>query len=427
MFYRELLIPLLNPFSEEAKKIVQSSPPLYSLPPELVQEALNRVSRPVPSLFTDKKLVEREVLSFYLACAGVASVSHPYSSEARLLENAVKVTIKGRMFELFKKGYEDCCLEAVRSFIKIEPILGRTIRGKEIPEKDYFKLRDRELQRLGLLGKEVDERVLLQCIPKYAIRWTDLSPLLEHNRLRLSDLYLVEGWAAISPSELWHLYSEFIAVKTEEYLEDVQEKLSQVKPPPLFVEVGTKISQLVPKEKEWKLVAVKRGKLKPEFFPPCIKKTLQGCPAGIRNFAVSFLLTSFLSYARISPSGKPDPRIKDFVEDLSVLTDEIIPMIYEAAERCHPPLFSDQPQEKANIWYHLGFGLTEHPKLEDSGKSKWYRTPNCQKIKIQAPALCEPDEYCAHIKNPLTYYYRRLVEAKHAVQRSNTGGEEDLL
>jgi len=135
MFYRELLVPLLNPFSEEAKKIVQASPPLYSLPPELAQEAVNRVLRPAVSLFTDKKSVEREVLSFYLACAGVASVSHPYSMEARLLENAVKQTVKGRMFELFKKGYEDCCLEAVRSFIKIEPISGRTIRGKRSPRE----------------------------------------------------------------------------------------------------------------------------------------------------------------------------------------------------------------------------------------------------------------------------------------------------
>jgi len=426
MFYRELLIPLLNPFSDEARKIVQASPPLYSLPPELVNQAVDRIARPPTSLVMDRKSVEKEILSFYLACAGVASVSHPYSAEARLLENAVRQTIRGRMFELFKKGYEDSCLEVVRSFVKVEPILGRAIKGKEIPERDYFKLRDKELERIGLLGKEVDERVLLQCVPKYAIRWTDLSGLLEHGRLRLTDLYLVEGWAAISPSELWRLYSEFIAVKTEEYLEEVQEKLSQSRPPPIFVEVGTRISQLVPKEKELKLV-IKRGKLRPEFFPPCIKRALQGCPAGARNFAVTFLLTSFLSYARISPSGKVDPKIKDFVDDISVLKDEIIPMIYEAAERCNPPLFSDQPQEKANIWYHLGFGLTENPRLEDSGKSKWYRTPNCQKIKLQAPILCEPDEYCLQIRNPLTYYYRRLREGKGAVSGGNTGGEEDLL
>jgi DNA primase large subunit len=425
MISKEFLA-LLNPFSEEARKIVQASPPLHSLPPDLIQEAVNRVSRPSASLSLDKNSIEREVLSFYLACAGVASVSHPYSSEARLLEKATKRTIKGRMFELFKRGYEDFCLEAVRSFVKVEPTSGRAIKGRELPERDYFKLRDRELERLGLLGREVDERVLLQCIPKYAVRWTDLSPLLEHGRLHLTDLYLVEGWAAVSPSELWDLYSEFVAVRTEEYLEEIHEKLSQVRPPPLFVEVGTRISQLVPKEKEWRPV-VKRGRLRAEFFPPCVKKALEGCPAGVRNFAVSFLLTSFLSYARISPSGKPDPKIGDFVEDLSILTEEVIPMIYGAAERCHPPLFSDQPHERANIWHHLGFGLTEHPKLEDSGKSKWYRTPNCQKIKVQAPVLCEPDEHCSQIKNPLTYYYRRLAEEKHAVQTGDTGGEENLL
>lgn len=416
------LLALLNPFSEGAKEVVRQAPPLHSLPPELAQEAVRRISEPPVSLGFEKEFVEREVLSFYLACAGVASVSHPYSPEARLLEQSIRRTIRGRMFELFRRGHEDFCLEAVRSFIKIEPILGRTLRGREIPERDYFRLRDLELRRLNLLGQGVDDRILLQCIPKYALRWTDLSPLLEHGRLRLTDLYLIDGWAAISPSGLWDLYSGFVGVKTEEYLEELQEKLSQVRPPQLFVQVGTRISQLVPKERELRIGAVRRGRLRPELFPPCIKKCLDGCSAGVRNFAVSFLLTSFLSYARLSPSGKPDPKISDFVDDMSVLTQEIIPMIHEAAERCQPPLFSDQPHERANIWYHLGFGLTEHPRLEDSGRSKWYRVPNCQKIKIQAPVLCEPDEACSQIKNPLTYYYRRLVEERHAVQGGNTGG-----
>ncbi|PIU10034.1 DNA primase, partial [Candidatus Micrarchaeota archaeon CG08_land_8_20_14_0_20_49_17] len=127
--------------------------------------------------------------------------------------------------------------------------------------------------------------------------------------------------------------------------------------------------------------------------------------------------TSFLSYARASPSGRAATRIGDFIKDISVVRDEIAAPIFEAAEQCKPPFFKDQPQEKANIYYHLGFGMTTEPRLEDSGKSKWYRVPNCSKIVMSAAPLCDSDELCRKIKNPLTYYFRRLAE--HA--RSGAG------
>jgi DNA primase large subunit len=93
-----------------------------------------------------------------------------------------------------------------------------------------------------------------------------------------------------------------------------------------------------------------------------------------------------------------------------VIRDEIAPLIFEAAERCNPPLFRDQPQEKASIFYHMGFGMTTEPRLGDSGKSKWYRMPNCTKIQMSAAPLCNPDEFCRKIKNPLTYYFRKMSE-----------------
>jgi DNA primase large subunit len=143
-----------------------------------------------------------------------------------------------------------------------------------------------------------------------------------------------------------------------------------------------------------------------------VKKALGGVGTGMRNYAIAVLLTSFLSYARVSPSGKVATRMADFINDISIVREEIAPLITEAAEHCNPPFFKDQPQEKANVYYHLGFGMTLEPRLEDSGKSKWYRTPNCSKIQISAPSLCEPDDFCRsrNIKNPLTYYYKRLAE-----------------
>jgi len=90
-----------------------------------------------------------------------------------------------------------------------------------------------------------------------------------------------------------------------------------------------------------------------------------------------------------------------------VVTQEILPVIYQAAERCSPPLFQDQPSERLNINYHLGFGLTAEPRLEDSGRSPWYFVPNCEKVRREAPSLCRADEDCRGIKNPLSYYFRK--------------------
>ena len=101
-------------------------------------------------------------------------------------------------------------------------------------------------------------------------------------------------------------------------------------------------------------------------------------------------------------------RISDYAKDVKVVTEEILPLIEEAAKRCSPPLFEDQPIEKLNVAYHLGFGLTEEFRLEDSGRSNWYFTPNCEKVRRESPPLCMPDEGCKNVKNPLSYYTRKL-------------------
>jgi DNA primase large subunit len=156
-------------------------------------------------------------------------------------------------------------------------------------------------------------------------------------------------------------------------------------------------------------LAMRRGKaLKEEYFPPCIRNTLAGVASGSRNYAITVLLTSFISYARIAPfNAGENARVADFIRDVRILTEEVLPVIYAAAERCSPPLFEDQPLEKLNINYHLGFGLVEELRLEDSGRSPWYFVPNCEKIRREAPALCSPDRHCRDVKNPLVYYTRR--------------------
>lgn len=410
-------IAVLDPFSREGKELVKTSPPFEKLPQEIVQRAVERVRwKSGREMIVDFNLeaVRQEVLSFYLACQGVASISYPYSRETRLLSDATREAIKYRMYDLFRRGHEDLCLEVVQrsfKFLLLERGNGARLGNIDIPKEDYFKLRDRRLAEDGV--EIVDDRVLTQYIPKYAVRWTDLAPLFKHRRAELTKLYLINGWAIITPKELWDFFANFVSVRTEEYITSVYERFSDVgAPSKLLSNVGERIAALLPPEVELRerFVRLPTRRLRPEFFPPCIKKALAGVGSGARNYAVTVLLTSFLSYARVSPSGKAVLRMADFIEDISVVRDEVAPLIFEAAERCNPPLFKDQPQEKANIFYHLGFGMVTEPRLEDSGKSKWYRTPNCRKIQIAAPALCDPDELCRTIKNPLTYYYRRMSE-----------------
>ncbi len=237
----------------------------------------------------------------------------------------------------------------------------------------------------------------------------DLIPLIEHRQIDLTDQYIVNGWALITPKKLWSFFANYIEGEVEDYIDELYDKFSKDGPPSdVLEEVGERISENLPEDtKITEAAESKGGKLRQECFPPCVKKTLQGVGEGNRNYAVIVLLTSFLSYARISPSGKSVNRVADFVDDISVIEDEVVPLILEASENCRPPLFKDQPQDKANVYYHMGFGMTTQPRLRDSGKSKWYRPPNCRKIKTESPALCNPDELCSDVKNPLTYYYKR--------------------
>lgn len=412
----------LDPFAEEARRLVEASPSIDSMPEEIVQRAITRVKWSSKDMLMDSNVeaIRADVLSFYLMCQSIAAVSYPYSRETRLIGEATRETIRYRMYDLFKRGYEDLCLKVIqRSFklVQLEGDDGTKVAGVKIPREDIYKIRDRRLAEDGI--ETIDDRVLPQYLPRYAVRWVDLAPLLRHRRAELTKLYLVGGWAVITPRDLWDLFSNFISVRTEEYVQSVYERFSDTGAPKLLVEVGERISSFLPPELGIReRFALAPGKLRPEFFPPCVKIALSGVGSGARNYAITVLLTSFLSYARVSPSGRVATRMADFIKDISVVRDEIAPLIFEAADRCNPPLLRDQPQEKANIYYHLGFGMMAEPRLEDSGRSKWYRVPNCSKIVLSAAPLCKPDEFCRKIKNPLTYYYRRSSE--HA--KLNVGG-----
>jgi len=99
-------------------------------------------------------------------------------------------------------------------------------------------------------------------------------------------------------------------------------------------------------------------------------------------------------------------RISDIDPNLTVVENEVMPIIFGAAERCTPPLFEDQPQDKVNLIAKLGFGMHETPDLKNEGQTTWYTPMSCEKVKLHLPSLCKPDENCKKIGNPLSYYNR---------------------
>ncbi|MGZ7109287.1 MAG: DNA primase, partial [Methanobacterium sp.] len=154
-----------------------------------------------------------------------------------------------------------------------------------------------------------------------------------------------------------------------------------------------------------------------ELFPPCIKKALEGIKSGGRNEVIVLFLTPFLSYSRLNPhvfGSSNTLKISDVDPDLKTTKNEILPLVYHAADRCSPPLFDDQPQEKVNINSKLGFGMHSDLKLEHEGETKWYTPLGCEKVKMNMPSLCRPDKDCKKMNeiNPLFYYINKVKEDK---------------
>lgn len=397
-----------DPFGREAQKLIRREfgdilTLLERIPSSIgVDEALSLVrwmtesSEPPAELLKVDTLEElRDLFRFY-ALLGALAFS-PYGIEAEFVRKATSKLYRARIER--KDSLEGSLLE-------IEPAEGIPERDRKIIEKAMDKsLPEEERARLRI---------------KYRMH---LSRFLELWDGSLKEIYIRGGYAYLRWDEalrLWEMAFERRFDRAVGILTEVRDEL-----PEFYEKLGEKLEELAGeyfKERLEKLGKVGARPLRFDLFPPCVKEALKGVPAGMRNYAITVLLTSFLSYARLCPNPpKRDVRVKDCVSDLRIIEEEILPIIIEAGNRCKPPLFEDQPHEIKNIWYHLGFGLTDSPTLEDSGNSTWYFPPNCDKIRANAPQLCKPDRYCRGVKNPLTYYLRRLAREERSEAQ---GGEE---
>jgi DNA primase large subunit len=342
----------------------------------------------------------------------------PYSAEARLVTEITKKIITGRIgllisrYAHYRKTYDEGVVTAIFS------------QFFDVSRVDELKL-DGELRKdLQLASASRNPEDAL----RYRIPVAQVFPALETGKTKLTDLYIAQGYAFLSLSSLVAMAEAVLEVSIRKYMGKISKKGGEVRELKPLVEAISKAAaepEYLSNYQRRFYQAVSPGAgakrsgsaLKPEFFPPCVKHVLQGVSSGSRNYAVTVLLTSFVSYARIAPVGsRKDARISDYIKDARVLEEEVLPLIFEAAQRCSPPLFADQPMEKMNIYYHLGLGMSGEANLDYAGRSNWYFPPNCDKIRREAPSLCHPDKHCGEIKNPLSYYTKKLFTKKGAAK-----------
>lgn len=305
-----------------------------------------------------------------------------------------------------------------------------------------------ELNSNQRLKKELIQKVLSDLIVQDKIKWTLLSDLLSSRKISLQDVVLKDGYVILNhddfmenfkevipdrnPDKMYNLFigdrvKELIIIKmvmqrSEDYIKSVWEKSRIVKPNPMIMEIADEVSTSLQKEMKYYRSGFSGGQIEAsplnvELFPPCIKKALEGIKSGGRNEVVVLFLTPFLSYARLNPhvfTSSTTMKVSDADPHLKITTNEILPLIYHAADRCSPPLFDDQPQERVNINAKLGFGMHSKLSLDHEGETKWYTPLGCEKVKMNMPSLCKPDKDCKKMNetNPLFYYINKVTEKK---------------
>lgn len=435
-----VLLSFINPLSDDGKQIVRENGSLDNvnedngdlikaveqssgqlddidnIPTNLINLSLKRLECYVKKTYApqefdlnqykylfDKRIAKFDVISFYILAQAIAIRFGPDSRESKEFVESQGFLIERRLFNLSDNESEE--------------IIQRTIDS-------------------------LDE-----------VKWTHLSDLFSSKKLNLQELVLNNGNIILSEDDFMEIFEDkiknrdpttvFKAVIQKEtielivksvikqnidnYIKEVSKNSSIIDPHPSLVNIADEISKIL---KVGTNIEIKASSLQQDAFPPCIKNTISGVGSGNRNDAIVLLLTSFLSYARLYPSifkNKDFRKVSDLDADLKITINEILPLIYDAANRCNPPLFEDDPQEKLNITAKLGFGVYEIPEIKHEGESKWYTPMSCDKIKIHLSSLCKPDATCKkdNVNNPLSYYNRKQWELKKQANSSNSNNNKN--
>lgn len=363
--------------------------------------------------FFNEEIAEYDTIAFHILAQAVASQFRAGSREIKLFVESYGLLVEDRLIRLFETEKRELVEEILGDFLVQDGIEWTFL--KDLVASKRISLTDLVLDN----GKIVLDRE--EFVYTFGDEFTDRSPE------RIYDILIGDGLKEM-------IVSKLLIQKSEEYVAHIQDMLRTIEPHPAIVRLGEMlgetITELMTKYSSFYAAGgaygnMEIGKLVREAFPPCIANTVEGVSSGGRNDAIVLLLTSFVSYARLYPGifgADASVKVSDIDSNLNITMNEILPLIYEAADNCTPPLFEDQPQEKINITSKLGFGMHETPELEHEGETKWYTPMSCEKIKMHLPQLCKENKDCAKINNPLSYYSRmRWILSKKGGESKSEG------
>ena len=351
---------------------------------------------------TNDSLFMQDVVTFHILCQAIAIQFNTGSRETRLFVESQGTLILERLAKIPPMSRAEIIDEVLDEVKTDGAINWKSLRDVVATKK--LKLTDLLIDNGEIILQQDD------FLDRFADKFTDRSPDRMYGIL-------------IGDSVKEQILSRLIMQKTEEYIARIKEMSARVEIHPAIMKISEELKDFIPEEigKYNQYYAgsggiygsVQAGKLNPEAFPPCIKTTVEGVSSGGRNDAIVLLLTSFASYARLYPrifASDESVKVSDMDPDLSITENEILPLIFDAADNCTPPLFEDQPQEKINIISKLGFGMHDKVDINHEGETKWYTPMSCEKIKIHLPHLCHPDKSCKGINNPLSCYGRKKFQ-----------------
>lgn len=430
-------VSFINPFSEEAKQIVREFGDLntiYGEKGDLIELVIRSRSQDI----SDDDSIPHSIFDLALKRLEwyIKKKNHPdfdYKKYAYLFNYQIT-------------GFDVIAFYLLTQAISVR--YGPNSRESRVMVESQGKLME---SRMGEMLHSEKKEILMTLIGTLLtgeIKWTIFSELISSRKLKLMDLVMEHGNIILDeedfmehlgnrldnrdPHKMYQLLigdqikelivNRMIMQKTEEYIREVYEKSQrQVEPNPLLLDLAEKVSEILNEPVigigyQGSSGKVEASPLKQEAFPPCVKMVMEGMKSGGRNDAIILFLTPFLSYARLYPDvfrRNTTLRISDVDPELTAVEKEILPLIYEAAERCSPPLFEDQPQEKVNINAKMGFGMHSQVELNHEGETTWYTPMSCEKVKLHLPSLCKPDKTCKTIGNPLSYYIRRINDIKY--------------
>ena len=351
---------------------------------------------------TNDSLFMQDVVTFHILCQAIAIQFNTGSRETRLFVESQGTLILERLAKIPPMSRAEIIDEVLDEVKTDGAINWKSLRDVVATKK--LKLTDLLIDNGEIILQQDD------FLDRFADKFTDRSPDRMYGIL-------------IGDSVKEQILSRLIMQKTEEYIARIKEMSARVEIHPAIMKIAEELKDFIPEEigKYNQYYAgsggiygsVQAGKLNPEAFPPCIKTTVEGVSSGGRNDAIVLLLTSFASYARLYPrifASDESVKVSDMDPNLSITENEILPLIFDAADNCTPPLFEDQPQEKINIISKLGFGMHDKVDINHEGETKWYTPMSCEKIKIHLPHLCHPDKSCKGINNPLSCYGRKKFQ-----------------